>query len=344
MNRLAVASLAVFATAAAFAETRVGIIGLDTSHALRFTEVLNVKKPDFAKDFRVTAAYQWGSRDIVSSTNRYPEYLKKFAEMGVAMKPSIAALLAEVDCVLLETNDGRPHYEQALEVFRSGKPVFIDKPVAADLADAVKIVEAGRRLNAKWFCSSTLRFQDAIDEVKSGKYGKLRGVETFSPYKVEPTQSRYFWYAIHGAEPLFALMGTGNHTYGRSLRGDKGDTILTATEALRLSSTWAVGGGEPVMRTNDVSIVRLGTARDEKGVMRVKGAVKWGRPIKGLIFYVDPDQQKSDYDSQTTIVKPAADGSFETALSPASRLPGVLRIWAVREHDSVKVFENRFNK
>ena len=141
-----------------------------------------------------------------------------------------------------------------------------------------------------------------------------------------------------------ALMGSGNHTYGQRLRGKKTDTILTAAEALRLSSTWAVGGGEPVMRTNDVSIVRLGTARDEKGVMRVKGAVKWGRPIKGLIFYVDPDQQKSDYDSQTTIVKPAVDGSFETALSPASRLSGVLRIWAVREHDSVKVFENRFNK
>ena len=272
-----VALVCLSVTAAAFAADRkVGIIGCDTSHAIAFAKIANVDRDPSVAGFRVTAAYQWGSRDIVSSTNRYPEYLKKFAEMGVAMKPSIAALLAEVDCVLLETNDGRPHYEQALEVFRSGKPVFIDKPVAADLADAVKIVEAGRKLNAKWFCTSCLRFQGVIDGVKAGKYGRLRGAETYSPYKVEPTQSRYYWYAIHGAEPLFALMGTGCREV-RCIAGAHEDVLV---------GTWA-DGRIGVQRALDVNTMDGtgygGSVQTEKGCVALNGNMGY-QPLLAAIM------------------------------------------------------------
>ena len=134
---------AVVAGLAAGAETRVGIIGCDTSHVIAFTKLMNVDKDPDCAGFRVTAAHKWGSPDIFSSTNRFPMYIAQLEEMGVVMKPTIADLLKEVDAVLLETCDGRPHYAQALEVFKSGKPVFIDKPVAASLADAIKIAEAG---------------------------------------------------------------------------------------------------------------------------------------------------------------------------------------------------------
>jgi len=145
-----------------FAVVRVGIIGCDTSHTLAFTEIMNVKQPDFCRDYRVTAAYQWGSRDIVSATNRYPEYLAKLRDMKVDIVPSIAALLDQVDVVCLETNDGREHYAQAEEVFKSGKRVFIDKPIAHDYADAKRIYESGKRHGAAYFSSSALRFSAAI--------------------------------------------------------------------------------------------------------------------------------------------------------------------------------------
>ena len=57
--------------AVGLAETRVGIIGLDTSHAVAFTKIMNVDKDPSVEGFRMVAAYQWGSKDIVSSTNRY---------------------------------------------------------------------------------------------------------------------------------------------------------------------------------------------------------------------------------------------------------------------------------
>ena len=193
------------------AETKVGIIGLDTSHAIAFTKIMNVTKDPGVAGFRMVAAYQWGSKDIVSSTNRYPKYIAQMQEMGVEIVPSIADLLAKVDCVCLETNDGREHYAQAVEVFKSGKPVFIDKPLAHNLTDAIKIYEAGKKFNAKYFSSSALRYGKVAQEARNGAYGKIRGAALISPSPLEEqgTHNFYTWYGIHGFEPLVTIMGMG---------------------------------------------------------------------------------------------------------------------------------------
>ena len=206
-NILFAVSLAACITAGA--DVRIGIIGCDTEHAEAFTELMNEKKDPDCAGFRVTAAYKWGSLDIKSSTNRYPKIIARLEAMGVKMVPTIEDLLGEVDAVLLETCDGRPHFEQALKVFKSGKPVFIDKPVAASLADAIRIADAGRKFNVAWFCSSALRYVKKVNAAHCGEFGKIRGADCWTPNELEPTQSEFFWYAIHGAEPLFAIMGTG---------------------------------------------------------------------------------------------------------------------------------------
>ena len=190
---------------------KVGIIGLDTSHAVAFTKLMNVEKDPAVAGYRVVAAYQWGSRDIVSSTNRYPEYIAKVREMGVELVPSIDALLEKVDAVCLETNDGREHLGQAEKVFRSGKPVFIDKPIAHNLADAVRIYNLGRELGAKYFSASALRYSNVAIAARRGDYGRIRGAALISPSPVEVqgTHGYYTWYGIHGFEPLVTIMGTG---------------------------------------------------------------------------------------------------------------------------------------
>ena len=223
---------AAVALAAAGAETpaaekKVGIIGLDTSHAIAFTKLMNVEKDPDCAGLRVVAAYQWGSKDIIAATNRYPQYLAQIKEMGVEIVPSIAALLERVDCVLLETNDGREHLPQAREVFRSGKPVFIDKPLAHSLGDAIKIVEEGRAANAKWFSSSALRYSNVAKAARAGEYGRVRGAALISPAPVEPqgTHNFYTWYGIHGFEPLVAIMGMGVEKVA-CFRNDTDDVII----------------------------------------------------------------------------------------------------------------------
>jgi len=211
MKRFVLAAAVAAAACGAFAETKVGIIGLDTSHAVAFTKIMNVEKDPSMEGFRMVAAYPWGSKDILSCTNRIPEYTAKVKEMGVEIVPSIEDLLAKVDVVCLETCDGREHLRQAEQVFASGKRVFIDKPLAHNLADALKIYAAGRKYNAQYFSSSALRFGNVAKAARAGAYGKIRGAALISPSPLEEqgTHNYYTWYGIHGFEPLVAIMGMG---------------------------------------------------------------------------------------------------------------------------------------
>src|SRR3954469_21307858 len=97
MKRLLVLPL-LFATLTVMADEpkliRAGIIGLDTSHVLAFTQSLNKgpKKPEDAPKLAgvtVVAAYPQGSKDIPESIKRVPEYTEKLKEMGVEIVDSI---------------------------------------------------------------------------------------------------------------------------------------------------------------------------------------------------------------------------------------------------------------
>ncbi len=93
----------------------------------------------------MVAAYPKGSPDIKSSTDRVPAYTETVKKLGVEIVDSIETLLTKVDVVLLETNDGRPHFEQVLPVLRAKKPVFVDKPVAGSLRDGGGDLPRGQR-------------------------------------------------------------------------------------------------------------------------------------------------------------------------------------------------------
>jgi predicted dehydrogenase len=197
-------------------ELKIGIIGLDTSHVTAFTKALN--DPQAAEDLagcKVVAAYPKGSPDIESSTKRVPEYTAALKAMDVEIVDSIDELLKRVDCVLLETNDGRPHLQQALSCFKAGKPTFIDKPIAASLADAIAIFEAAKKYNCPTFCSSSLRYGKLTQAARNGALGKISKAETSSPASLEKTHPDLFWYGIHGVEALFSVMGTGCETASR---------------------------------------------------------------------------------------------------------------------------------
>lgn len=189
---------------------RCGIIGLDTSHATAFTKLLNAAdNPADLAGCRVVAAYPKGSPDIESSVSRVPGYTEEVKKQGVEIVDSIEALLERVDVVLLETNDGRPHLEQVLPVLRAKKRVFIDKPVAGSLADAVAIYELSKKYGTPLFSSSSLRYVSSAQAARRGEQGQVLGALTYSPSPLEATHPDLYWYGIHGVETLFTVMGPG---------------------------------------------------------------------------------------------------------------------------------------
>ena len=188
---------------------KLGVIGLDTSHSPAFIKFLNVNpKPEFS-GFKVVAAYPHGSKTIKSSYERIPKYTEEAISYGVEITSSIAELLDKVDGVFLETNDGNLHLEQAAEIFKAGKIVFIDKPVGANLPQTIAIYKLAKQYNVPMFSSSSLRYSEKNQDLRAGKYGKVMGADCYSPSTNEPSHANLYWYGIHGVEALFTIMGVG---------------------------------------------------------------------------------------------------------------------------------------
>lgn len=198
------------------ASLRVGIIGLDTSHVPAFTKIFNA--PDGTGDgvrLRVVAGYPGGT-DFPPSRDRVAGFTQQMRDMGVEIVDSIEDLLARVDVVLLESVDGRVHLEQVLPVFQAGKPVFIDKPLAGSLADAIAIVELSRRYEVPFFSCSSYRFTPAVVELLDHpQVGAIQGAATWGPCTYQEGTPDLYFYGVHGVEALYTLMGPGCQTVTR---------------------------------------------------------------------------------------------------------------------------------
>lgn len=256
-------ALVALATAARAADLRVGLIGLDTSHVIAFTKALNdPKSKDHIPGARVTAAFKGGSPDVKSSATRVDNFTKQLTtEFGVKLYDSIAELTQHVDAIMIEAVDGRPHLAQFKEAMKSGKPVFIDKPLAGSLRDALEIARLAKQHNVPLFSSSSLRF-NALAAIKDAKYGDVRGAFTWGPCELEEHHPDLYWYGIHAVEMLYTVMGKGCKT-----------VVRTQTENSEVvTGVWSDG--------------RVGTMRGNRGT---RGGETYGLAVFGSTSIVSPE-------------------------------------------------------
>lgn len=204
------------------AELRLGMIGLDTSHCTAFTQLFNdPNDKNHVPGGKVTVAYKASSPDIESSAGRVDGYVKLLQEKyQIKMVGSIDELLKEVDGVLIESVDGRPHLEQARPVILAKKPVFIDKPVAGSLKDAIAIYKLAKANGTPVFSSSAYRYYDSLVAVTKTNVGTIRSVISYGPCSLESHHPDLFWYGIHASEALFTVMGTGCESIVRTSTPD----------------------------------------------------------------------------------------------------------------------------
>ncbi len=193
------------------ADLRVGILGLD-AHGLPFTQLLNAPdKPSELAGARVVAAWPGGSPDVELSRKLLDASVEPVRALGVEIVDSIDGVLAKSDVVMILGIDGRPHLEQARQVIAARKPFFIDKPVAASLADTIKVFDLAAGAGVPCFSSSSLRYSPGIFGMRNDPaVGEVIGCDAYGPNTpLEPTHPDLFYYGIHGTEMLFTIMGTG---------------------------------------------------------------------------------------------------------------------------------------
>ena len=222
---------------------KVGMIGLDTGHSPAFVKTLNTAIGGEYGNYKVVAAYPKGTELIREWKDRIPAFTEEVRNHGVEIVNSIPELLKMVDYVILTTIDGNKHLEQAMPVFESGLPVFIDKPLAASLEDAIKISQASEKYNTPMFSSSSLRFLNGAQDIRNGSLGRVNGVEAYSPAHIEPHHPDLFWYGVHGVEILFTLLGTGCQWVERTYTDDT-DLVVGMWEGDRIGTFRGIRKGQ----------------------------------------------------------------------------------------------------
>ena len=179
---------------------RIGLVGLDSSHAEHFLRHFNAERRH--RDHLVTA--MWGPG---TDAHRMAELLA--LAPAVEMSSSLGALIGTVDAVIVGDRHGDLHAPHAIPCLAAGKPVFIDKPLAATLNDAVAIVDAAERTGVPLLSASALRWQDDTVRLKA-RLATIGGPLEVRVYGTWYPQSEYggpIFYAIHTVELAQEVFG-----------------------------------------------------------------------------------------------------------------------------------------
>jgi predicted dehydrogenase len=193
---------------------RVGLIGLDTTHATAFTDLLhNPYNGDHIPGGKIVAAYAGGSPDMAASAGRVGAFTAEIRDKyGVPILDTPQAVADAADVVCILSCDGRTHPGLFRSVAGRNRPIFIDKPLAISSADAEQIYAIARETGTRVFASSAFRYADGlVNAVNSIRAAGETVTRCRIRYwgQIQPTQGRFFWYGIHGAEMLLAVMGKG---------------------------------------------------------------------------------------------------------------------------------------
>ncbi|RXZ83241.1 gfo/Idh/MocA family oxidoreductase [Paenibacillaceae bacterium] len=195
-------------------ELKLGMIGLDTSHVIVFSEILT--DPNHAYHVpgaKVVAGYPGGSPDMHASISRVEGYTSELQDrFGIAMVDSPKALAEQCDAILLHSVDGRVHLEQFRQIVSCGKPVFIDKPFATTLADAQEMVKLAEAYQVPMMSCSSLRYASGLTEALTNapeEDGAIIGVDCSGPTPLDAALPGLYCYGIHAVEMLYTAMGPG---------------------------------------------------------------------------------------------------------------------------------------
>lgn len=227
---------------------RIGIVGLDTSHAKAFTDLINdPKSKAHVPGVKVVAAVKQSSADIPSSLERVDGFTEHLVKThGVKLYDNIDAMCQDVDAIMIESVDGRPHLAQATPGLMAGKPTFIDKPISASLKDTLAIFALAKKHNTPVWSSSNLRFHAGVIAARDdATVGEKTCVFTFGPSPTEEHHPDLVWYGIHPVETLFTVLGSGCESVSR-INTDKGDLASGTWTGGRIGMVHGIRGGKVV--------------------------------------------------------------------------------------------------
>jgi predicted dehydrogenase len=227
------------------AELKIGLIGLDMSHAPEFTKRLNdPNHPEHVLGARVIAGWPGGSKDFQLSWSRVEKFTAEVRDQyGVQILNSPEAVAEAVDLIFITAADGRAHGALLERVIKYRRPTFIEKPLATSVAHAREMFRMAAEAATPLMSCSTIRFADTIACAVNEDLGPIIGCDVFGPMPEEPTQPGLFWYGVHCVEVLNVVMGRGCKEV-RAYRNDDCDLVSAVWQDGRIATFRGLRKGE----------------------------------------------------------------------------------------------------
>jgi predicted dehydrogenase len=112
-------------------------------------------------------------------------------------------VIGKVDAVIIATDDGTDHARRAGPFIAAGLPVFVDKPLAINLADLKQFIH-WQKTGQPILSTSGLRYAPEMKQIKerSAEIGELRWLTSF-------TCKTWERYGIHALEAVYPQLGPG---------------------------------------------------------------------------------------------------------------------------------------
>lgn len=188
---------------------RVGLIGTDSTHAVEFARLFNAPTaPPAWAGVRVVGSCAGAPTDFPLSVERRDRLTTQLSdELALPRFSSPAALAREVDALLLLNCDGRNHLAEARPLLALRKPLFIDKPLAASLADAAALLREARLAGCPVFSASALRYRAGLIPATGAAGPRPSRIEVLLPDTSFAGHPDFSWLGIHGVESAFAVFG-----------------------------------------------------------------------------------------------------------------------------------------
>lgn len=190
---------------------KIGLIGLDTSHAIAFTKLFNdATSKHYIPGYKVTCGYPGGSPDMDISANRVEGFTKTLkTDFGLTIHDSPEAVAKEADLVFITAGDGRAHRALFEKIAPFEKPTFIDKPLAATVEDAQAIIDLATQKQITMVSCSSLRYADKLTKAlaDAAEDDPVTGVDVCGPLTTHPQLPGLLWYGVHAIEMLVSILG-----------------------------------------------------------------------------------------------------------------------------------------
>ncbi len=178
---------------------KVAILGCENSHANSFLK--QVLKDARYSDISFVGVY----------SDEEAPCQKLHDEFGVYVMKSYDELVGRVDGIMVTARHGDNHYKYAKPYLASGIPMFIDKPITCDGAEAIEFMREAKKYGVRLCGGSSCGYLPGVaqmaKEIREDAFGTVRGGNVCAPLAMQSPYGGFYFYSQHLVQMMTAIFG-----------------------------------------------------------------------------------------------------------------------------------------